>query len=135
MSEVTITGDDETSVVEVFLDDAEESIEVIVSDPENTEVVEVEIPGLDGPQGPVGPQGAVGPRGPAGLDSSFSYIFNFASPVNTWLINHDLNTFAINVELFDAGGMEWKAAIRYLDENNVQVDWYYPMSGFARIFS
>lgn len=42
---------------------------IIISDPGETTVITVEVPGLPGPPGPAGPAGPPGPAGPSGATS------------------------------------------------------------------
>lgn len=99
-------------------------------------------PGPTGDLGPVGPPGATGAQGPEGPigapgvpGTEYYGEFQFASPSSTWLITHNRATYGLSVETFDMNGELWEGAVRYLDPNTIEVDWYYPMSGLARVFS
>lgn len=80
-------------------------------------------PGQPGPQGPPGPPGT----------GSIEYLFTFASALREWRIDHMLNTYAIEVNVYDSNGTEYLAEVEYPSANQVIVHWYYPMSGFVRI--
>lgn len=93
--------------------------------------------GLVGPQGDQGPQGVVGVQGPPGHDGAGSYvqIYGFASPQTTWTIVHNRESMAVNVETFDVNGELIEGYVRYLPGGMViEIDWYYPTAGEARLF-
>ena len=89
-----------------------------------------------GPPGPAGTSGPTGPIGPAGQDGAGVYYqtFGFASPSTLWTIVHNRNTFALNVETVDGAGEPIEGNVRFVDANTIQVDWYYPTAGEARVF-
>jgi hypothetical protein len=98
------------------------------------------LPGLPGPQGPTGlPSTTPGPPGPpgppgTGEGGSFYASFDFASPSQTWTITHNQQTYGLSVELVDLNGDPMEGYVRYVDLNTVEVDWYYPMAGQARLY-
>lgn len=89
-----------------------------------------------GPPGRQGEQGDPGPQGQPGLAGPGAYYqeFGFASPSTTWTIVHGLNTFGLSVETVDTQGDPLEGYVRYPDANTVEVDWYYPTAGAARLF-
>lgn len=87
-------------------------------------------------RGPAGPEGREGPRGPAGDGGGTVHrSYGFAVPDTLWRIRHDLNTVSLLVELYDTNGDELEANIRIVDADTVEVDWYYPTAGEARLFT
>lgn len=71
-----------------------------------------------------------GPPGPPGLSLSFS----FAVPSTLWRIRHDLAA-RVMTEAYDTNGHEIEGNVRYVDDNTVEIDWYYPTAGTARVFT
>lgn len=93
------------------------------------------------PGGPPGPPGTglpgpPGPAGPAGTDGVGSYYaeFSFATPSTTWTIVHNQNSLAMTVETLDVNGDPLDGYVRLLGLNTIEVDWYYPTAGAARVF-
>lgn len=84
-----------------------------------------------GPPGPPGPEGPPGPPGPAGTD--YYQEFGFATPATTWTIVHNQNSLALNVETV-VNGEFVEGYVRYVDANTIEIDWYYPTAGTARVF-
>lgn len=97
-------------------------------------VVEVSLPGVQGPAGPpgvpgpVGGAGPAGPQGPQGQESEYS----FPNPALQWLIVHNLGTNP-TVTVLDLYGVEVGADIAYPDKNTVIVDFAVPYAGVARL--
>lgn len=90
------------------------------------------IQGIQGDQGDVGPEGPVGPvgpEGPAGVSSGF-YRHSQASPSAQWLIMHDLN-YPPSITVVDSAGTEMFGDTTYIDDFNIQIDFAYPVAGFA----
>lgn len=88
-----------------------------------------------GPVGPVGPQGDQGPIGPQGPPAEIYYQeFNFASAETTWTVVHNVGSFGLSVETFDTNGDPIEGLVRYVDQNTIEIDWYYPTAGVARLF-
>lgn len=77
-------------------------------------------------------EGPPGEPGPAGSD--FYQEYSFASPSTTWTCVHGQNTLGMNVETIDANGDPIEGLVRYLDLDTIEVDWYYPTTGTARVF-
>ena len=92
--------------------------------------------GPPGARGEKGDQGDAGPQGPAGLDGPGAYYqeFNYATPASTWTAVHNQNTFALSVEAVDLSGDPIEGYVRYVDANTIEIDWYYPTAGAARVF-
>jgi len=87
------------------------------------------IQGETGEIGPEGPIGPIGPEGPAGTSSGF-YRHSQASPSAQWLILHDLN-YPPSITTVDSAGTEMYGDISYLDDFHIQIDFAYPVAGFA----
>lgn len=98
--------------------------------------VTVQAAGPQGEQGPPGPPGSEGPQGTPGIDGPGVYYqeFNFAAPSPVWTVVHNRNSLALNVETVDAGGEPIEGNVRFLDVNTIEIDWFYPMAGTARLF-
>lgn len=99
-------------------------------------------PGPEGPAGPAGPAGPPGPEGPEGPEGqqglpgagSLEFVMTFASSTKTWLVPHNLNSTALNVQVFASDGELLDADVDFLDSNTVLIEWYYPISGSVRVF-
>lgn len=94
------------------------------------------VQGLQGPQGqlgPAGPTGDTGDTGPSGPPGGSSFDYTFAIPATVWTITHNLNTHAYNVVTFDLDGNETEGEVAHIDANTVEIRWYYPESGLARL--
>lgn len=83
----------------------------------------------EGPPGPQGPQGPPGPEGD-GVD----LVFGFASASTTWVIQHNLDSYALNVDTYDQNGQYVEGNVRKVSSNVIEVDFYYPMAGSARVY-
>lgn len=81
---------------------------------------------LKGEKGDKGDQGD--PGQPVVLD------FTFASPLTTWTITHNLGIAPTRVRSFDSEGDEIYGDRVDLDSNTLEVQWYYPTAGTARIY-
>lgn len=133
-----------TQEIVVVVEELVEEIVVVVEDViPDTQVVISEV-GLIGPQGLQGLPGNQGPPGadstvpgPPGVDGNgteYSQTFYFATPLTTWEINHNQNNDYLSVLTFDATGTPVHGNVRYIDPNNIVIDWYFAMSGSARIY-
>lgn len=60
--------------------------------------------------------------------------FNFAVSTSTWYVAHNQNTFALHVEAFTNDDQPIRGHITYPDANHVQVDFYFPVSGYLRLW-
>jgi hypothetical protein len=87
------------------------------------------ITGDEGPVGPEGPTGPVGPEGPAGLSSGF-YRHSQAAPAPQWVFTHDLS-YPPAITVVDSAGTEMFGDVSYVDDFNIQIDFAYPVAGFA----
>lgn len=92
-------------------------------------------PGTDGQDGQDGAPGAPGEPGPPGAGAGTYVDYNFAIPSTSWVINHGMNTFGVQIETFDQSGNHIEGAITYLDANTVEVTHYYPTAGLARVIT
>lgn len=88
------------------------------------EDIAIGIPGEPGPPGPAGPPGP-------------GYVkqeYRFATASTAWVIHHNLGTPFIEVNCYDPSGVnEIDAEVDIVDDNTVQVNWYYPTAGIARL--
>lgn len=87
-------------------------------------------PGIPGPQGDQGLQGLPGQDGPG----TYYQEFGFAIPSTTWTVVHNRNSFGLNVETVDTSGEPVVGDVRFVDANTIEIDWYWPMAGAARLF-
>lgn len=122
-SSVTVVEMDGTTYTVSAQDDGELVTTPVIAGPPGP-------PGEDGEDGAQGPPGPPGPPGGAGVELTY----NFASPSDEWVINHNLNTYALNVTTSDTNGDEFQGNVQYVDANTITVSHYYPMAGEARVF-
>ena len=61
--------------------------------------------------------------------------FNFASPDTVWTAVHNFGTMGVEVKAFNPDGDLITVEVDYLDENTVQVTWYYPSTGYLLVFT
>jgi len=83
-----------------------------------------------------GRQGPQGPPGEPGLDAAGTYYeeFNFASPLTVWTCVHNQGSYAINVDTIDFSGDQIEGEVIFVDLNTIEIHWYYPTAGQARVF-
>lgn len=87
-------------------------------------------PGEPGTPGPPGPPGTPGADGTALRARSFA----FATAQQVWTIEHGLNTYDIEINVYELGGTTEKPAHPVMvDPNTVVMEWYYPETGVVRI--
>ena len=67
-------------------------------------------------------------------DGALDLVYNFAVPSTLWVIEHNLGTYAITVDTYNQNGEIWEGNVRMVNLNRVEVDFYYPTAGTARIF-
>jgi len=93
-------------------------------------------PGPKGEDGDPGPEGDPGPPGTPGADGAGSYYeeFGYASPSTLWTIVHNRESFGLNVETVDTNGDLIEGVVDFVDINTIEVHWYYPTAGTARVF-
>lgn len=72
--------------------------------------------------------GVPGPPGPSGQGINVQFL----SPLDEWLINHNLGYKPV-VELFTIGGVKMQAAIIHTSVNQVLVQFNSPTAGSARL--
>lgn len=95
-------------------------------------LISSEGPPIPGPRGEPGPQGPQGPPGQSAM--AFELEQQFASPATTWVIEHNFGTYGLVVETFDQNGDSIEGNVRFVSDNQVEVDFYYATAGVARIF-
>lgn len=64
----------------------------------------------------------------------YRQVFNVASAATTWVLTHNRNTFSLHVETFDNTDVAVEGNVRYPTASRVEIDFYYPMSGYARVW-
>ncbi len=79
--------------------------------------------------GPPGPEGPVGPEGPPG--SGVEQLFVVSVPGVLWQLSHSLGRW-VDVQAFDSNGEEIFGDVTLLD-GLVEIRWYYPTAGSARV--
>lgn len=128
---VVVVRDDLAYSVTVLPDPEPQIVQVVVPEILEPQVIEVH---AEGPAGPAGPQGEMGPQGPAGSGTSFELTQGFATPSTLWVIDHGFGTYGVEVICVDQNGELIEGNVRYPSENRVEVDWFYPTAGTARLF-
>lgn len=94
---------------------------------EGTDIVlELTLPGVQGPPGPPGPEGPQGPGGPAGAAREIFY--DFAIPQLVWEITHDI-VVTPSVYSYDTSGRLVEGDLSYPTPSTVRVEWAWPMAG------
>lgn len=129
----TLGGELVTPLSQDFLLVEAPQVPQLVTDEGETDVLVLT---AGGPPGATGTPGQTGPIGPPGQDGAGVYFetFGFASPSTLWTIVHNRNTMALNVETVDSTGDPIEGNVRFVDNNTIQIDWYYPTAGEARVF-
>ncbi|WP_433357820.1 hypothetical protein ACQP25_44480 (plasmid) [Microtetraspora malaysiensis] len=88
------------------------------------------LPGEPGPAGERGPQGESGPPGPEGGAYQTDIAFAVASTV--WETSHTLARDP-RVTTFDSNGDVVQGDVSYPTPTSVRVTWWYPTSGVMRL--
>jgi hypothetical protein len=91
-----------------------------------------------GPIGPPGPQGVPGTPGAPGRDGAATEYyaeFQFITPLTTWVLEHNQHSYGLSVQTLDLNDNPFEGTVRYVSPDVIEVDWYYPMTGLARVFS
>lgn len=98
------------------------------------DVIVLEVIGETGPPGPPGPAGPSGPAGPAGPPGSTGSgaFFRHAQAVadRHWDISHGLS-YPPAVTVVDSAGSVLYGDVAYIDDQNVTVDFGFPVAGYA----
>lgn len=104
-------------------------------------VIEVEVPGVQGPPGqsivgPAGPPGesVIGPQGPPGVSSDLAYRteISFNIPANPWVIVHDF-PYRPTVTIFDHNNEEVFADITFVNSTTIRIEFAYEMTGVVQL--
>lgn len=74
-----------------------------------------------------------GPAGEGGSGVSHEQTFNTAS--NIWVISHNKGTTNLSVQAWDLNGDEIEGDVSYIDDNTIEIEFYYPQSGIARAWN
>jgi hypothetical protein len=59
--------------------------------------------------------------------------FYFTTPASPWVINHNLS-YVPSVKVYSMGGAEVDADVLNMNQNQVQINFVTPSTGFARLF-
>lgn len=99
-------------------------------------LVEVEIPGLQGPpgeDGEDGQDGEPGPVGPPGVDAT-TYRLELPQniPAATWVFHHDFPYRPV-VTVYDNNGDEVWVDVSHPDTNTVMVEFAYETTGMVQL--
>lgn len=128
--EIIVTVEDPSNEIVVTVEESPVEVDVVVS--------EVGLPGPKGDASTVpGPQGIPGPRGLPGTPGGtpeYEETYYFATPLTEWVIEHNQNNLYLSVLTFDQTGEQVHGAVSYVDSNTIKVDWYFAMSGHARVY-
>jgi hypothetical protein len=89
-------------------------------------LLDLTLPGIQGPPGPQGPEGPQGPIGPAGAAREIPY--DFAVPALVWDVTHDI-VVTPSVYTYDTSGRLVEGDISYPTPSTVRVEWAWPMAG------
>jgi hypothetical protein len=89
-------------------------------------VLDVTMPGIQGPPGPTGPEGPQGPVGPAGAARERTY--EFAVPQIVWEATHDI-VVTPSVYAYDTSGNLVEGDVAYPTPSTVRVAFAWPMAG------
>lgn len=58
----------------------------------------------------------------------------FASASTTWVVNHNFNSVAVEVNAFDPTGLiQYEPEVELTSVNTATIRWYYPTTGLARV--
>jgi len=98
-------------------------------------VLEVAVPGLQGPPGSIGPVGSAGPAGPQGPagppgSAGGTYTHTQNVPSDTWTIVHYLG-FMPNISIIDSGGSNVEGETTYIDTDTVVLTFTSAFGGVA----
>lgn len=102
----------------------EQRVKVTPVEGEVVATVEVNVPGLQGPQGEPGAPGPQGEPGTGG-DKNFSQAFTFSDDVT---VVHNLGKYP-SVDIFDSAGTEVIGNVEYIDQDRVRVTFTNPFTG------
>ena len=97
---------------------------------QDLQLLEVLPQGPVGPSGPVGPEGPIGPQGPQGVGVETTYVHDQTTPVNPWVITHNLNRYP-SVTVIDSGGSVVEGDLVYTSANLVTITFSGAFSGKA----
>lgn len=130
MSEI-YTVEETVGVVEIH-DELGAVVQILETAVEIVEIVTPELVGPAGPPGNPGDPGIAGPAGPVGPQGPFAPTFRmtFASPLDTWVINHNLDVYPV-VDIYDLDGYEMVGDVLMPDRNTVMVLFDFPVTGIA----
>jgi hypothetical protein len=63
-----------------------------------------------------------------------TYEQSFASASTTWVVNHNFNSVAVEVNAFDPTGLiQYEPEVELTSVNTATIRWYYPTTGIARV--
>lgn len=61
--------------------------------------------------------------------------YQFAIPSKLWRIEHGQDSFAVTVQTFDINGLPYEGEVTYVTSSIVEVSWFYPTAGTARVYT
>jgi hypothetical protein len=77
-----------------------------------------------------------GPQGDPGADAvSLSYEQNFVLANTTWTINHNLGTQNLSVRSEITPGVSIEGNVVYVSDDVIEIHFYHPQTGTARVWS
>lgn len=104
---------------------------------ENTATTVIQGP-TTGPNGAIFVAGTPGQPGPPGAAAAGAYYSetNFASAAYTWTITLPvgISSYATNIDTLTSGGDVIHGEVTRPDASTIEVDWYYPTAGIARVY-
>ena len=89
-------------------------------------VLDVTMPGIQGPAGPKGDTGPQGPPGPTGAARELHY--DFVIPATAWEATHNI-VITPAVYAYDTGGVLQEGDVTYPTPTTVRIEWAWPMAG------
>lgn len=95
----------------------------------STQVLELQVPGMQGPTGSTGPQGPTGPTGPMGPSGGAALIHDQQVASDHWVIAHP--TGYPSVTVIDSSGTQCFGEIVYTSDTQIDIYFTAPFSGKA----
>jgi hypothetical protein len=61
--------------------------------------------------------------------------YTFATPSILWIINHNKNSTAIEVNCYDLSGtQQYDPDLEVINGDTIHINWFFPTAGIARVF-
>lgn len=102
-------------------------VELVDTDPAN--VIEVQVPGFQGPPGPEGDVGPVGPTGPQGASGGAALVHDQGAASAHWVLTHSGGYPGVTV--IDTSGSVCVGDVVYTSFTQIDVYFSAPFSGKA----